>query len=184
MNEASFLQAGNNFYFPTCGRSHPLQKRLRISRVSQRAGGDNPDWIGDHLLGCPMKTAQYLYRFGDRFGSKKAGAKHSFAEARDFTILVDGAKPAPCEACDLQANGIRTDINRGKCRHEARSTVYMPNKSPGQRRFLCQRPRSTPWLRTGLGRVVGNACCGADRLLFFSFHCGLEAADAFSDSLA
>jgi hypothetical protein len=129
MDEAGFFQAGNNFYFPTGSGSYPLQKRLGISRVSQRAGGDNPNRIGDHLLCGPMKPSQYLYRFGDRFGSKKAGTKYAFAQARHFTVFVNGAKPAPCQACDLQANGIGTDINRGKSRHEARPTVYMPNKN-------------------------------------------------------
>jgi hypothetical protein len=38
---------------------------------------------------------------------------------------VNGAKMATDEPRDLEPNGIGSDINRGKGRHEARETVYM-----------------------------------------------------------
>jgi hypothetical protein len=37
------------------------------------------------------------------------------------------------EARDFQPHGIGTDINRGKGRHEARETVYMPDGTPSSK---------------------------------------------------
>ncbi len=127
MNQTSFFQSGDNFDLPASRGAYPLQKGLRIPGVSQSAGGDDSDRVGDDLLRGPVKAAQDLNRLGHRFGSEKAGAKYSFAQPGNFAVFVDGAKAAAREACDLQPNGVGTDINRGKGWHEARPTVYMPN---------------------------------------------------------
>jgi hypothetical protein len=49
-----------------------------------------------------MKAAQHLHRFGHGFGSEKSGAKHAFAEARDFAVFVETAKPAGLQSRNLQ----------------------------------------------------------------------------------
>jgi len=62
------------------------------------------DGIGDDLLSSAMKTAQDLDSFGHRLGSEKAGAEDAFPQASDFAVLVNLAKMAANEACNLQTN--------------------------------------------------------------------------------
>jgi hypothetical protein len=73
-----------------------------------------------------MKAAEDFDGFRHRLGSKKAGAKDALSQTSNFAVFVDRAKMSACEARDLKPNGIGTDINRGKSRHEARP-VYMPD---------------------------------------------------------
>src|SRR5580700_3334103 len=126
VNQASFFQAGNDFDRPAGRGAYPLDKCLRVAGVAQGARGDHSDRVGDYLLGCAMKATEDFDGFRHRLGSKKAGAKDALSQTSNFAVFVDRAKMSACEARDLKPNGIGTDINRGKGRHEARP-VYMPD---------------------------------------------------------
>src|ERR1700722_8448417 len=130
VDQASFFQAGNDFDRPAGGRAYPLNKGLRVAGIAQGARGDPSDRIGDYLLGCAMKAAENFNGFRHRLRSKEAGAKDALAQTSHFAVFVNRAKMSADEARAYQPHGIGTDINRGKGRHEARKTVYMPDGTP------------------------------------------------------
>src|SRR5215469_2268285 len=101
MNESRLFQARDDFYFPSGGRSDPLEKCLGISRIPQRTGGHHPDVIGDDLLCGAVKTAQDFHRLRHRFGSQESGAKDAFAEPSNLAVLMQGAQAADMQPRDL-----------------------------------------------------------------------------------
>jgi hypothetical protein len=76
------------------------------------------------LLSGAVEAAKDLHGFRDGIGSQKSSAEYAFPEARHLAILVEGIEAASLQPCNLQPNGIRTDIDRCECRHQ-KPTVYM-----------------------------------------------------------
>src|SRR5579872_4122082 len=124
MNQTRFLYSGNNFNVPTRGRAHPLQKRSGIARISQSAGSNDTHRVRPRILYRTMKPPQDLHRGGNRIRRQKTAAEYGFAQARDLAVLMDLDEPVADEASNFQADGVRSDINRGKSRHGGRPTVY------------------------------------------------------------
>ena len=71
MDEAAFFEAGDDVDRPSGGRSHPLQKCLRVARIAQGAGGDDADRIRAQTLRSAVKAAENLDGFRHRFGRQK-----------------------------------------------------------------------------------------------------------------
>src|ERR1700674_955194 len=124
MDQPGFLQSRDDFHVPSSGRTHPLQKRPGIARVSQSAGGNDPHGIRSRILNGAMKPPQHLHRGSYRFGRQKTIAEHGIAQARDFAVLLNLDEPVPGKTSNFQAHGVRSDINGGKGRHGGRAIVY------------------------------------------------------------
>src|SRR5208282_2463565 len=124
VNEARFFDAGDDFDAPSRGRANPLEKRLRIARVAQGAGGDHAHCVGDNLLRRAMKPAQNFHGFGHRFRREKSGAEDAFAQASDFAVFVDRAEASCLQSRNFKANGVRSDIDRGERGHEEGDSLH------------------------------------------------------------
>ena len=124
MNQTRFFHAGDNLHSPSGGRTDPFQKRLRITGVAQRTGGNHPHVVGDDLLGRAVKPAQNFHRFCHRFRGEKSGAEDSLAQSRDLAILVQSTQTSRVQPRNLQADGIRADIDRGECGHRKPHSLH------------------------------------------------------------
>src|SRR5208282_1026642 len=100
------------------------EKRLRIARVAQGAGGDHAHCVGDNLLRRAMKPAQNFHGFGHRFRREKSGAEDAFAQASDFAVFVDRAEASCLQSRNFKANGVRSDIDRGERGHEEGDSLH------------------------------------------------------------
>src|SRR5262245_32948003 len=138
MDEPRLFESGNNLHSPAGGRAHPFQKRLRVARVAQRAGGHHPHRVGPQPLCRSMETAQYLHRLGHRFGCQKIGSEYSFTQASDFAVVVDAVESAPTQARNFQTNRVGTNVNRSEDGHGG---CCVPNILK-QRRSLNRSPAS------------------------------------------
>jgi hypothetical protein len=118
MDEAAFFEAGDDVYRPSGGRPHPFQKSLRVAGIAQGTGGDDADGIRAQTLRGAVEAAEDLHGFRHRLRGQEVGAEHTFAEARDFAVFVNGVEFPAAQPGDLEANRVRTDINRGENGHE------------------------------------------------------------------
>src|SRR5919206_3533616 len=62
----------------------------------------------------PPQNFDSLFHSGRR---KKTALEHRFAQARDFSVFVDLAQTFPMQGCNLQPNGVGSNINRSKSGH-------------------------------------------------------------------
>src|SRR5262245_2235846 len=69
-----------------------------------------------------MKASEHFNGESNRFRGKKSAAEYRFAQACHFSVLVDFDQAARGEPRNFQANGVRSNVNSGECRHSA--TVY------------------------------------------------------------
>src|SRR5580698_1845052 len=117
MDKASFFEAGDDFHFPSGGGADPFEEGLRIACIAQRAGGNDPDGVGTDVLHSTVKAAKHLYCTGDGFGRKKSAAEDGLAEPSDFAVFINLGESMAGETRDLEADRVRSDINRSERRH-------------------------------------------------------------------
>jgi hypothetical protein len=72
-----------------------------------------------------VEAAQDLNRFRHGLGREQAAAEHAFAQAGDLAVFVDFPEPSALQARDFQADGIRADVNGGKCGHRATNSLLI-----------------------------------------------------------
>jgi hypothetical protein len=119
VNEASFFKSRDYFDAPPGCRADPLKESAGIPSVAQRAGCNYPDSIGSRLLRRTVKTTQHLYCESDCFWRQQATAEYGFTQSGDFAVFMDFDQPMSYKPRYFKANGVRSDINRGKGRHSA-----------------------------------------------------------------
>lgn len=117
VDQSALFQAGDNLDRPSRGRTHPFQKSLRVSGIAQGAGGDDANRIRSQSLGRAMEAAQHLDRFRHRRGRQEIGAKNAFPQTSDLAVFVNCVEAAAAQTGNLEADRVRTDINRGEDGH-------------------------------------------------------------------
>src|SRR4051812_2254478 len=90
MNQAAFLEAGDYLHLPTRGGADPVEKGTSVAGVAQGTGGDHADAIGGVGLGGAMKAAQHAQGEGHSLRVEGAAGKHTFTQACDLAVLVQG----------------------------------------------------------------------------------------------
>src|SRR5689334_14287930 len=136
MNEAAFFQPGNYFKRPAGDGLYPLLKEPRAVAVTQGACANHARPLDGVALHGAMKAAQDFERLRHGLRFKIAVAKDAFAQARDFTVLVQGHQPAATKFGDAEPHRVGTDINRGKDRHSLSGRPSKGLEGPGRARRL------------------------------------------------
>ena len=117
VDQPRLLQSRNDFDFPPGSRAHPLQKSTRVTRIAQGAGSHGANCFCAFLLYRAMEAPQRLDGIVDGVGGEESVAKDAIAQSRDLAIFMNFNQPPPGEARDFQADGVRSDIDRGKSWH-------------------------------------------------------------------
>ncbi len=120
MDEAAFFEAGDDLGLPSRGGAYPLEKGTTVAGIAQGSGGDNTDSIGSMILNSTVKALQHADGECHRLRIERAVSEYALAEARDLAVFVQGVQASADNLSDLQADGVGTNINRGKCGHESR----------------------------------------------------------------
>ena len=113
VDQPRLFQSGDDFDFPPGGRAHPLQKSPRVARVAQGAGGHHANRVRAFVLYRPMEAPQRFDGIVDGLGGEESVAKDTVAQASDLAVFMNFDQPPPGEAGDFQADGVRSDIDRG-----------------------------------------------------------------------
>src|SRR5579862_5552129 len=124
MNQARFCYSGDDFDAPARRGMNPLEKRLRVARISQRTGGDDPDIIGDYLLRRAMESPEHLHGFGHRVRREKSRTEDPFAEPGHPRVLINSPKAPALQRGILNPKKIDPEIDPGKG-SQGKPTVYM-----------------------------------------------------------
>src|SRR6185503_9514251 len=112
----------NDLHAPAGRGTHPLQESARVAGVAQGASRDHTDGIGAITLAGAMKAAENLHRQSNGLGRKKSAAENRLAEAGDLAVFVNFNQTMCTQAGNLQADGVRSDVNGGESWHSR--TVY------------------------------------------------------------
>src|SRR5579864_638997 len=92
MNKAAFFQAADDFKVPAGNGLDPLFKETSAVAVTQGAGPNNARALHRIALHGAVKTTKDLERLSHCLGIKVAIAKHTFTQAGDFAVLMQGYK--------------------------------------------------------------------------------------------
>jgi len=92
VNQSRFFQSGNDsIVHPVVERTH--SRNVREFRASRSAASlplaPNPCAFLDGAIEAP----QHAHRLRHRFRRKQSAAKHTFAQASNFTVFVDFFQP-------------------------------------------------------------------------------------------
>src|SRR6266496_3563189 len=117
MNQARLFQSRNNFDAPSCRRPDPLEKRSRISSITQGTGRNHVYGVDASPLRRAMKPPEHLHGRSDGLGRKKSTAENRLTQPRDFAVFVDINQVVRGQAGNLQANRIRSNVNGSKSWH-------------------------------------------------------------------
>ncbi len=118
VDEPALFQAGDHLHPPAGDRAHPIDEGARVAGIAQRAGGDHAHEVHAVALAGAVKPAQHLDGVLHGVGIERSGAEDRFAQPRDLAVFVDHLQALAHQACDLQADRVGADVNRGECRHE------------------------------------------------------------------
>jgi hypothetical protein len=128
MDEASFLQAGDDFDAPAvAARAHSMKLRLLPASRKLLVATTRTSIAGMLLRGL-VKALQYFDGVRHGFGREQAGLKDRGAEASDFAVLVNDAQAAARKLRDLEAHGVGADVHRREDGHGLRLYKRNPRK--------------------------------------------------------
>ena len=117
MDEAPFFEAGDDFDVPSGGAFYPVGEFARIACVAHGAGRDHAHLAYAKFIACPAETLQHFHRRGDRPRGERSVAERPFTEARDLAVFMQRVQPTAAQLRDLEADGVRPDIDRSEVRH-------------------------------------------------------------------
>ena len=117
MDQAAFFEAGDHLDLPAGGRLDPRRKGCGVAGVAHGAGGHHANLVHHVELHRLLETLECADGVRHRVGGDDPRLEDALAQAHNLAIFMQRLQMMLLHRCDLQPNGVGTDIDGGKRGH-------------------------------------------------------------------